>query len=303
MKRARRIFVSLLFVVTTANGTAQKEKISAKDAAEFLTWALPQKPYRIIGNLYYVGANELTSFLITTPKGHILLDAGMEEMVPQVEQNIESLGFHLAEVKILLNSQAHVDHAAGLAALKRDSGAKLMVSRGDAPVIESGGEKDFLWPERFRWEPAKVDQLLGDGDQVTLGGVTLTAHLTPGHTRGCTTWTMTVKEGGKKYNVVFVGSTKRIGAKLTGNKTYPQIAEDFTKTFRVLKSLPCDIVLGAHASFYGGQDKAERLARGEAPNPFIDPQGYRELIDTEEKKFQEELRKERETDQSNTRKN
>jgi metallo-beta-lactamase class B len=148
-------FLTLLFAMGNANGAPQKEKIPSKDLAEFLTWAQPVKPYRIIGNVYYVGANELTSYLITTPQGHFLIDAGMEEMAPQIEKNIETLGFRVRDVKILLNTQAHIDHAAGFAALKRTTGAKLMISRGDAPVIESGGAKDFLWPDRLDGSPRK----------------------------------------------------------------------------------------------------------------------------------------------------
>lgn len=269
---------------------AQHEKMSAKDSEDFLSWAQPVNPYRIIGNVYYVGAKELTSYLITTPQGHILVDAGMEEMAPQIEKNIEMLGFRVSDVKILLNTQAHIDHAAGFAALKRATGAKLMASRGDAPVIESGGAKDFLWPDRFAWEPAKVDQFVEDGQEIALGGVILTAHLTPGHTKGCTTYTMIVNERGKEYHVVFLGSTTRIGAKLLGNEKYPQIADDYQKTFQVLKGLPCDVFLASHGSFYDSLKKAERLARGEQPNPFVDPEGFRAFIHEQETAFRTELK-------------
>jgi metallo-beta-lactamase class B len=283
-------FIALLLAIGSADGAPQKEKIPSKDLAEFLTWAKPVKPYRIVGNVYYVGANELTSYLITTPQGHILIDAGMEEMAPQIEKNIETLGFHVSDVKILLNTHAHIDHAAGFAALKRATGAKLMVSRGDAPVIESGGAKDFLWPDRFAWEPAKVDQFVEDGEEIVLGGVVLTAHLTPGHTKGCTTYTMIVKEEGKDYQVLFLGSTSQVGAKLIGNEKYPQIADDFRKTFQVLRELPCDVFLGSHGSFYDSLKKAERLARGEQPNPFIDPQGFRAFLGRQETAFLTELK-------------
>lgn len=265
------------------------ERMPAGDRAAFLKMATPVKPYRIMGNLYYVGASDITSFLITTPQGHILLDAGIEEMAPQVEENIEALGFHVADVKYLLNTQAHIDHAAGLAALKSVSGAKLVISRGDAPVIESGGAADFLWPKRFRWEPAKVDRVVDDGDTLALGGMTMTAHVTAGHTKGCTTWTTTIEDQGKSYNAVFVCSVSRVGAKLVGNKAYPQIAADFEHSFAVLKSLPCDLFFGAHASFYDGLEKARRLKEGAQPNPFIDPQGYRRSIAREERAFESEL--------------
>lgn len=265
------------------------ERMPPGDRAAFLKMARPVAPYRIMGNLYYVGASDLTSFLIVTPQGHILLDAGIEEMAPQVEENIESLGFHVAGVKYLLNTQAHIDHAAGLAALKRVSGAKLAISRGDAPVIESGGAADFLWPRRFRWEPAKVDILVDDGDTLSLGGVTMTAHLTPGHTKGCTTWTTTVEDAGKVYNAVFVCSVSRVGAKLVGNQAYPRIAADYTHSFEILKNLPCDLFLAAHVSIYGGLAKARRLRNAAQPNPFIDPEGYRGMVFQQEKEFQQVL--------------
>jgi metallo-beta-lactamase class B len=283
-------FLAVLLAMGSSNAAPQKEKIPSKDLAEFLTWAQPVKPYRIIGNVYYVGANELTSYLITTPQGHILIDAGMEEMVPQIEKNIETLGFRVRDVKILLNTQAHIDHAAGFAALKRTTGAKLMISRGDVPVIESGGAKDFLWPDRFGWEPAKVDEFVEDREKIVLGGVVLTAHLTPGHTKGCTTYTMTVREEGKNYHVLFLGSTSQVGAKLIGNEKYPQIADDYQKTFQVLRELSCDVFLASHGSFYDSLKKAERLARGEKPNPFVDPQGFRAFLDRQETLFRAELK-------------
>ncbi|MGH9677892.1 MAG: subclass B3 metallo-beta-lactamase, partial [Candidatus Acidiferrum sp.] len=229
--RIRRTIGVMAALLTTCGACSapQKEQLPAKDLAEFLTWAAPVKPYRIIGNVYYVGENELTSFLIITPEGHILIDAGMEEMAAQIEKNIETLGFHVRDVKILLNTQAHIDHAAGFAELKRATGAKLMVSRGDTAVIESGGAKDFLWPERFRWEPVKVDEYVDDDEKISLGGVTLTAHLTPGHTKGSTTYTVTVQDGGKYVHVLFLGSTTRVGAALVGNESYPQIAEDYQR--------------------------------------------------------------------------
>lgn len=279
----------LLAAGVTAGTAAAKEKMPPADAKRFHEMSKPVRPYRIIGNIYYVGASDLASFLIVTPAGHILIDPGMEEMAPQVEQNIEALGFHAADIKYLLNTQAHIDHAAAFAALKRVSGATLLVSKEDAPVIESGGATDFLWADRFRWEPAKVDGLVNDGEEVKLGGTVLTAHLTPGHTKGCTTWTMTVKEGGKEYRVVFLGSTTRVGAKLVGNSAYPQIGEDYESTFRKLRALPCDVFLASHASFYDGLAKAAKLRRSRKPNPFIDPAGYKAFLDAQERGFREEL--------------
>src|ERR1700683_5292092 len=166
----------------------------------------PVAPFHIIGNIYYVGASEVTSFLIVTPAGDILLDGGFAETAPQIEANIQKLGFKLADVKILLNSHAHFDHSGGLAELKQSTGAKLVAMEGDAGVLASGGFTDFAYGGKQLFAPVKPDRVIHDGDTVSLGGVTLKAHLTAGHTRGCTTWTMTTEESGKIYHVVFAGS-------------------------------------------------------------------------------------------------
>jgi metallo-beta-lactamase class B len=254
----------------------------------------PVEPYRIVGNVYYVGASDITSYLITTPEGHILLDGGFVETAPMIEANLKKLGFKLEDVKILLSSHAHFDHAGGLAELKRLTGAKFAASERDAPLLARGGKGDFLFGDKYPFPPIQADRILHDGDTVTLGGTTLTAHLTPGHTMGNTAWTMKAKEGDRTYDVVFAASTTVLpGVSLTKNPKYPQIAEDYAKTFRVLKSLPCDVFLGSHASFFDGLGKAERLRKGAKENPFIDPQGYKDYVTKYEKKYQEQIRQER----------
>jgi metallo-beta-lactamase class B len=254
----------------------------------------PVEPYRILGNLYYVGASDVTSFLITTSEGHILLDGGFEETVPIIQENVKKLGFKLEDVKILLHSHAHLDHAGGLAGLKKLTGATLYASEPEAPLLACGGKGDFRFGDELTFAPVQADRTYKDGDKVTLGGVTLTAHLTPGHTMGNTSWAMKVTEGGKTYDVVFVGSvTVNPGVVLTNNPKYPNIAEDYAKTFRVLKSLPCDVFLASHASFYGGLEKAGRLKKGETLNPFIDPRTYREHIERREKMYLDQLAQER----------
>ena len=265
----------------------------AQYAKEMPALNAPVQPFKIIGNIYYVGASDVTSFLITTPAGDILLDGGFDETVPQIRDNVKRLGFDLREVKILLNSHAHFDHAGGLATLKSLTGAKLCVSRADAVLIENGGHRDYLFGDRRLFKPAKVDRLLDDGDTVELGGTVLTAHLTPGHTRGDTTWTMTVVDAGKKYDVVFVGSTTiNPGTKLVGNAAYPNIAADYAKAFRVLKSLHCDVFLAAHGSFFSLTDKMKKIANGSTPNPFIDRDGYAAFISRTEKLFLDQLKQE-----------
>jgi metallo-beta-lactamase class B len=202
---------------------------------------------------------------------------------------VEKLGFHFRDIKIILISHAHDDHAAGCARAKELTGAKLMVMDADVPEIESGGKGDFQYLD-YHWPPAKVDRVLHDGDEVRLGSIALKAHLTPGHTKGCTTWTMRANSGGRGYNVVIVGSPNvNPGYKLVNNARYPQIATDYQQTFRVLKSLPCDIFLGAHGNYYGMAAKYEKLKSG--GNPFIDPAGYTAYIENREKAFESEWKK------------
>jgi len=254
----------------------------------------PVEPYHIVGNVYYVGASDVTSFLIATPAGHILLDGGFVETAPRIEANIRKLGFKLEDVKILLGSHAHFDHAGGLAELKRATGAKFEAIEKEALLLARGGRGDFLFGDKQTFPPIQADRILQDGNTVNLGGTTLTAHLTPGHTMGNTTWTMKAKEGDKTYDVVFAPSTSILdGVSLTKNAAYPQIAEDYAKTFRILKSLPCGVFLASHASFYDGLGKAERLRKGAKENPFVDPQGYRDYVARMEKKYQEQLQGER----------
>jgi metallo-beta-lactamase class B len=240
--------------------------------------------------LYYVGSRGLASYLITTPEGHILINSSLEGSVPLIEASITKLGFQLSDVKILLVSHAHWDHNAGSAALKERTGAKYMVMEPDVPVTEDGGKSDFFYgdsPESL-YPPTKVDRVLYDGDQVKLGGAVLTAHLTAGHTKGCTTWTMKVSEGGKTYDAVIVGSPNvNAGFRLVNNAKYPRIAEDYSRTFEVLKSLHCDILLGAHGDYYGLERKFRRYA-SEGPAVFIDPEGYRAYVAERENAFRQE---------------
>ncbi len=200
--------------------------------------------HRVIGNVYYVGSKDLASYLIATPEGHILINSGFERTVPLIRESVESLGYKMADIKVLLTSHAHSDHVAGHARMKELTGAKVFVMRGDDAVIASGGKGQYFYTTS-RWKPCPVDRVLEDGDEVKLGGVTLVVRRTPGHTRGCTTWTWRVDDGGKTYDVVVIGSPNvNPGYRLVNNKDYPEIADDFVKTFQTLKSLPCDIFLG-----------------------------------------------------------
>ena len=251
----------------------------------------PFPAHRVIGNVYYVGSKDLAVYLITTDEGHILINSGFEETVPLIRRGVESLGYKMRDVKILLASHAHADHVAGHALLKQLTGAKVYVMRDDETVIASGGKGQYLYT-KSRWKPCEVDRVLNDGEEVKLGGVVLRAHRTPGHTPGCTTWAWRVTEGARAYDVVVIGSPNvNPGYQLVDNEDYPHIADDFATTFQVLKKLECDVFLGAHGSYYGMLVKYERSKDGENSNPFVDPVGYRAYVEQKEKAFRETLAK------------
>ena len=244
----------------------------------------PWPAHKVIGNIYFVGNEGLGSFLITTPEGHILINSDYEWTVPMIRSSVDKLGFRFTDVKVLLGSHAHADHMEGDALLKELTGARVMAMAEDVPLLEKlrpGGK------------PHPIDRVLHDGDQVKLGGVTLVAHLTPGHTKGCTTWTMKVQDGGKTYDVVILGS---IGVQQNPNNpgyiVDSQIAEDFVRGFKVLRSLPCDVFLAAHGRFYRLKDKYAKLGKG-GPNPFLDHAGYLAHLDLQEKAFKARLEEQR----------
>jgi metallo-beta-lactamase class B len=278
---------ALLFLLPTLLG-AQTERAQPKVAlppiavpweSELHTKEVDNKPFpghKIIGNLYYVGTADYASFLITSDQGHILINPDFDDSVPLIQKSVEQLGFKFQDVKILLISHAHGDHAAGAARVKELTGAQLMVMDRDVPVMEAGG----------RGSPAvKVSRVLHDKEEVSLGGNVLTAYLTPGHTKGCTTWAMKAQEGGRSYNVVIVGSAGVNDANaLFTTKSYPNMPEDYMQTFRVLRTLPCDVFLVAHGKMYGMLEKFAKLQKG-GPNPFIDPEGYKAHVDLCERAF------------------
>ena len=238
------------------------------------TTAFP--PHKIIGNVYYVGTKSLASFLIVTPQGNILVNSTYERNVPTIQKSVEQLGFKFTDIKILLGSHAHGDHQEGDALVKELTGAQVMAMAEDLPALRAmkpGGKEH------------PIDRVLHDGDTVTLGGTTLVAHLTPGHTRGCTTWTMKAQENGKSYDVVIIGSFgTNPGFRLVNNPDVPGIADEFERAFKVARSLPCDVPLGSHPAMYDLDEKYAKLARG-GPNPFIDPAGYTLEVDIAEAMF------------------
>jgi metallo-beta-lactamase class B len=232
-------------------------------------------PHKIIGNLYYVGTEALGSFLISTPEGLILINSDYEGVVPVIRKSVEQLGFKFTDIKILLGSHAHADHMEGDALVKELSGARVMAMAEDVPALEK---------MRPGGKPHPIDQVLHDGDKVTLGGTTLVAHLTPGHTRGCTSWSLKVQEGGKSYDVVIIGSLGvNPGYKLVNNPDVPQIAEEYQGSFKLMRSLHCDVPLGSHPAMFRLAEKYAKLGKG--PNPYIDPQGYLAELDIEQGAF------------------
>jgi metallo-beta-lactamase class B len=250
--------------------------------------SLPFEPRKIIGNIYYVGANLISSFLIVTPAGNILLDTGPIQMLPQVTANIEELGFRLQDVKMLLNSHAHDDHCGGLAEVKRRTGATVIASQLDGELMMHGGKGDFYWGDDATYEPVAPDRIVSDGESVGLGGVSLTAHLTPGHTKGCTSWSMRVNEDGKNYDVLFLCGLTVSSYKLTNNNNYPNIVQDARETLRRLGGMHADVVLASHGFYFDLEGKAARQKAG-APNPFVDAGELGRHIAEMEKDLEETL--------------
>ena len=272
-------FRKLLVWIFVAPAIILAQGKQSKNAFAGIDWNKSFPAHKVIGNIYSVGSEQLGSFLITTPSGHILINSDYEETIPVIRAGVEQLGFKFSDIKILLGSHAHPDHMSGDALLKELTGAKVMAMEQDVPTLKNmrpGGKEH------------PIDRVLHDGDTVELGGTVLTAHLTAGHTKGCTTWTLSVREAGKSYDVVIVGSVSLNAAVLVNNRDYPQIADDYLRSFQTLRSLHADVFLGSHTGFYQMTQKYAKLSQG-GPNPYIDPQGYLDLIDSSEKAFNQRM--------------
>ena len=256
-------------------------------------WATPVEPFQIGENLYYVGSSDLTAFLFVSKAGLIVLDGGEAATGRQVVANIRTLGFDPAQVKILLNTHQHFDHAAGLAEIRKAApDAKLYASAADGPIIAAGGKGDpFLKGKAYEYEPVPVAKTLEDGDKVTLGDWTLTAHITGGHTAGCTTWTFPVTVAGKvRQALVHCSSSVLPGYKLGKTETYPGITAAYEKSFATWKALPCDVFLGSHGRFFGLAAKSKALDAGKA-DAFVDPEGCKAFYAQQEAAFRAALKK------------
>lgn len=274
-----RIRALLLLLFTTVSASAV-----TPTPPDWLAWNQPVEPFRIAGNLYYVGASDVTSFLLVTPKGHILIDGGLPETAPLILASIRKLGFNPKDVRILLSSHAHADHAGGLAELARATGAKFYSSAGDVALHARGGLGDPQFGDRISYPPIMADHVFKDGHRISLGGTTVVAHVTPGHTRGCTTWTTRLREKQRTLDTVFVCSATAPDYKLVGNPLYPDAVDDYRKTFRILRSLPVDIFLASHGGFFDLTAKMKT-------HDFIDREGYQRYVNRTEKDFEALLAK------------
>lgn len=258
-------------------------------------WTRPFPPFRLLANLYWVGSYDLATYLITTPQGHILINTGVGDTARQIKASVEKLGFKLTDTKILTATHGHYDHAAGLAALKRMTGARLIVSAPDVELFESGGKADFRFGDSLeaRFEPVKVDGTFKDGDTIALGDTVLTAHHHPGHTKGATSFTLNVKEGGKSYRVAIANMPSiNPGVTVSGMAKYPTIGDDYARTFKAQKSMEIDVWLASHASQF---DLHGKYKPGDPFNPdrFVDPQGFKASVERLEKIYLEQLAQER----------
>ncbi len=263
--------------------------MSVPAAAQPADWSRPFPAHRVIGNLYAVGTYDLACFLITSDDGHILINTGLAGSAPLIRENVESLGFRLEDVRVLLTMQAHYDHAAALAEIKKVTGAKLWATAADAPLLEDGGASDPHFQGEYTFAPVPVDRVLRDGEVIELGRIRLTLVESPGHTPGSATYTMTVSENGRDYRVAIANmGSMNPGLRLSKDPTYPGIAGDFARTFRRQQAMEVDVWVAAHASQYGLHDKY-RPGDPYRPETFVDPGGFRKLVAHYEKLYQEQL--------------
>ena len=265
--------------------------VSSTRGQDDADWTRSFPPFRMIGNIYWVGSYDLSSFLITTPQGHILINTGVGDTARRIKASVEQLGFKLADTKILTTTQGHYDHVAGLAELKRMTGARVVVSEPEKELLESGGKLDFRFGDTpgAQFEPVKVDSTFKDNDTISLGGTVLTAHLHAGHTKGATSFTTNVRDGGKTYRVVVanMGSINP-GVKMTGMPGFPNIADAYANTFRAQKDMQIDVWLASHASQFNLHGK---YAPGDAYDPerFVDPKGFLKAVQDLERTYREQL--------------
>jgi len=255
------------------------------------SWHEPTEPFHVVGNIYYVGSKGIAAYLIVSPKGDILLDGTEAENAQMIERNIAKLGFHIRDVKVLLNNHAHFDHAGALAQLKADSGATFLANPRDRSILETGHITLENSNDLLDFPPVKVDRLLRDGENVRVGPIAMKAIFTPGHTPGCTSWSTTVRDHGRTLAVVFPCSITAGGNRLVGNTGYPDIVADYRRSFARLGAMKADVVLTGHPELADVQGRAARRT-GDSPYAFIDPNALPKLVADSRRDFESELAKE-----------
>ncbi|MBR1226021.1 MULTISPECIES: subclass B3 metallo-beta-lactamase [unclassified Bradyrhizobium] len=285
----KKLIVMLVALLSLA-GAAQAQNLKGLLATLTIAWNKPTEPFKIIGNVYYVGTHGLASYLITTPQGHILVDTVMPEATSQIKGNIEKLGFKVTDIKYLLNTHAHIDHTGGLAEMKAASGAQLVAGEADKPLLEGGYYPGAREETLLNFPPVKVDRTMREGDTITLGDVKITARETPGHSPGCTSWEFSVKDNNVTRSVlIFCSGTVALN-RLVTNPTYPGIVADYRKTFARARGMKVDVLLAPHPEMYKMAEKRAKLAEG-GPNPFVNPGEFNDYAATLEKAFEEGLAK------------
>lgn len=285
----RKLVIALVALIPLT-GAAQAQTPKDMIAALLVKWNEPTPPFKMIGNVYYVGTNGLASYLITSPQGHILVDMVMPDATSQIKGNIEKLGFKITDIKYLLNTHAHIDHTGGLAEMKVASGAQLVAGEADKPLLEGGYYPGARENTALAFPPVKVDRTVREGDTVVLGDVKVTARETPGHSPGCTSWEFSVKDGDATRSVlIFCSGTVALN-RLVTDPTHPGIVADYRKTFARAKDMKVDVLLAPHPEMYKMQEKRAKLADG-APNPFVNPVEFNAYAATLEKAFDEGLAK------------
>jgi len=290
MKKLVVVFVAALVALLPLAGAAQAQTPKDFIAALKIKWNTPTEPFKMIGNVYYVGTDGLASYLITSPQGHVLVDTAMPEATSQIKANIEKLGFKVTDIKYLVNTHAHIDHTGGLAEMKQASGAQLVAGAADKPLLEGGYYPGAQEDTALAFPPVKVDRTVREGDKVTVGDVTLTARETPGHSPGCTSWEFFVKDGdATRSALIFCSGTVALN-RLVTNPTYPGIVTDYRTTFARAKDMKVDVLLAPHPEMYRMQDKRALISDG-APNPFVNPGEFNAYAATLEKAFEEGLAK------------
>ncbi|MBK9990430.1 MAG: subclass B3 metallo-beta-lactamase [Verrucomicrobia bacterium] len=283
----KHLYATLLFIAIVCQ--AAHGQFAATSAA----WNRPIEPFRVVGNLYYVGASDVSAFLLTTPEGHILIDSGLAETVPLIEANLKKLGFRLEDIRLLLISHGHFDHVGGMAELKSRTKARLLANPVEKALLMRGGKGDFAFQDKYPFAPVEPDGALGDDEEVRFGGAVLKAHFTPGHTKGSTTWTTTITDGGRAYNVVIAASLSAPGYQLIDNPDYPSIVADYEASIAKLRALPCDIFLSLHSWDFGLHAKVAARAKDGAVNPFVDPEGYLRFLEKSKANLQKQIEEQR----------